>query len=183
MKAIKQLTQYMRSEAVVIGRDSYAPVFLSRRKTKVISDDIHNHPSANAFEKNYIFDKQVRSFLDMPIRNFINYHAGDVSIIAFNSIRTVTDQENIFIEVLLNTTRAIVTLTDLARENEEQFLQKIMGLCAAAEYSDGITGKHILRVNAYSSLIAQELGFDGDFVENIGRVQRYMASARWPYQN
>jgi HD-GYP domain-containing protein (c-di-GMP phosphodiesterase class II) len=112
----------------------------------------------------------VQSFLDMPIRNFINYHAGDVSIIAFNSVRTLTDQENIFIEVLLNTTRAIVTLADLARENEEQFLQKVMGLCAAAEYSDEITGRHILRVNAYSRLIAQELGFDADFVENIGRV-------------
>jgi len=30
--------------------------------------------------------------------------------------------------------------------------------------------KHILRVNAYSSLIAEELGFDADFIENIGRV-------------
>jgi response regulator RpfG family c-di-GMP phosphodiesterase len=45
-----------------------------------------------------------------------------------------------------------------------------MGLCAAAEYSDEITGRHILRVNAYSRLIAGELGFDSDFVENIGRV-------------
>jgi HD-GYP domain-containing protein (c-di-GMP phosphodiesterase class II) len=166
----KRTGKLLRSEAVVIMSDSYAPVFLSRRETTVISDDIRNYPSANAFEEKYIFDKQVRSFLDMPIRNFINYHAGDVSIIAFNSVRTLTDQENVFIEVLLNTTRAIVTLADLARENEEQFLQKIMGLCAAAEYSDEITGKHILRVNAYSSMIAQELGFDADFVENIGRV-------------
>jgi HD-GYP domain-containing protein (c-di-GMP phosphodiesterase class II) len=166
----KRNGELLQSEAIVITSDSYAPVFLSRRETKVISDDIRNYPRAKIFDEKYIFDKRVRSFLDMPIRNFINYHAGDVSIIAFNSVRTLTDQENIFIEVLLNTTRAIVTLTDLARENEEQFLQKIMGLCAAAEYSDEITGRHILRVNAYSSLIARELGFDADFVENIGRV-------------
>jgi hypothetical protein len=122
------------------------------------------------FDKKYMFDERVRSFLNRPIRNFINYHAGDVSIIAFISVRTITVQENIFIEVLLNTTRAIVSLADLARENDEQFLQKVMGLCAAAEYSDEITGRHTLRVNAYSRLIAGELGFDSDFVDNIGRV-------------
>ena len=49
-------------------------------------------------------------------------------------------------------------------------MQKVMGLCAAAEFSDEITGKHILRVNAYSRLIAEELDFDSDFVEDIGRV-------------
>lgn len=159
-----------RSEAIVIAGDSYAPVFLSRREATVISDDIRNYPSASAFDKKYNFDERVRSFLDVPIRNFINYHAGDVSIIAYNSVRAINFQENIFIEILLNTTRAIVALADLARENDEQFLQKVMGLCAAAEYSDEITGRHILRVNAYSRLIAGELGFDSDFVENIGRV-------------
>jgi HD-GYP domain-containing protein (c-di-GMP phosphodiesterase class II) len=159
-----------RSEAIVIAGDSYAPVFLSRREATVISDDIRNYPSTSAFDKKYNFDERVQSFLDVPIRNFINYHAGDVSIIAFNSVRAINFQENIFIEILLNTTRAIVALADLARENDEQFLQKVMGLCAAAEYSDEITGRHILRVNAYSRLIAGELGFDSDFVENIGRV-------------
>jgi len=166
----KRNGELRRSEAVVIATDSYAPILLSRYGATVISDDIRNYPSAGSFDKKYRFDERVRSFLDMPIRNFINYHAGDVSIIAFNSVRTITVQENIFIEVLLNTTRAIVSLADLARENDEQFLQKVMGLCAAAEYSDEITGRHILRVNAYSCLIAEELGFNSGFVENIGRV-------------
>ena len=166
----KRNGELRRSEAVVIEKDSYAPILLSRREATVISDDIRNYTSGSDFAKKYRFDSRVRSFLNMPIRNFINYHAGDVSIIAFNSVRTLTDQENIFIEVLLNTTRAIVSLADLARENEEQFLQKVMGLCAAAEYSDEITGRHILRVNAYSRFIAEELGFDVDFIESIGRV-------------
>ena len=166
----KRIGGHLHSEAIVIKSNSYAPAFLSRRGTRVISDDIRNYPLVSAFDEKYPFDQRVRSFIDVPIRNLINYHAGDVSIIAFNSVHAITDQENIFIEVFLNTTRAIVALTDLARENEEQFLQKVMGLCAAAEYSDEITGKHILRVNAYSSLIAEELGFDADFIENIGRV-------------
>jgi hypothetical protein len=166
----KQNGEVKRSEKIVIAGDSYSPVYLSRRETTVIADDIRNYSSASAFDQKYMFDERVRSFLDVPIRNFVNYHAGDVSIIAFNSVRSLTVQENIFIEVLLNTTRAIVSLVDLARENDEQFLQKVMGLCAAAEYSDEITGKHILRVNNYSRFIAGELGFDSDFVETIGRV-------------
>jgi HD-GYP domain-containing protein (c-di-GMP phosphodiesterase class II) len=59
---------------------------------------------------------------------------------------------------------------DAFKHHNRQFLQKVMGLCAAAEYSDEITGRHILRVNAYSRFIAKELGFDIEFVENIGRV-------------
>ena len=96
----KRIGELLRSEAIVIASDSYAPVFLSRRETTVISDDIRNYPSINKFDEKYVFDKRVRSFLDMPIRNFINYHAGDVSIIAFNSVRTLTDQENIMISDL-----------------------------------------------------------------------------------
>jgi HD-GYP domain-containing protein (c-di-GMP phosphodiesterase class II) len=166
----KRHSELIRSSPVAIDGNSYAPVFLSRHRTSVISDDIRNYSSKKAFTEKYPFDEQVRSFLGMPIRNFINYHAGDVSIIAFNSIRRLSDQENMFIEVLLNTARAVVALVDLARENEEQFLQKVMGLCAAAEYSDEITGKHILRVNEYSRLLAQKLRCNSDFVENIGRV-------------
>jgi response regulator RpfG family c-di-GMP phosphodiesterase len=166
----KRNGEVKRSEKIVIASDSFSPVYLSRRKATVIGDDIRNYSSASAFDRKYSFDERVRLFLDVPIRNFICYHAGDVSIIAFNSVRSLSDQENIFIEVLLNTTRAIVSLVDLARENDEQFLQKVMGLCAAAEYSDEITGRHILRVNTYSRFIAGELGFDSDFVETIGRV-------------
>ncbi len=166
----KRNGEIKRSEMIVIARDSFSPVYLSRRKATVIGDDIRNYSSASAFDRKYSFDERVRLFLDVPIRNFISYHAGDVSIIAFNSVRLLTDQENIFIEVLLNTTRAIVSLVDLALENDEQFLQKVMGLCAAAEYSDEITGSHILRVNTYSRFIAGKLGFDSEFVETIGRV-------------
>jgi HD-GYP domain-containing protein (c-di-GMP phosphodiesterase class II) len=166
----KRNGEIKRSEMIVIARDSFSPVYLSRRKATVIGDDIRNYSSASAFDRKYSFDERVRLFLDVPIRNFISYHAGDVSIIAFNSVRLLTDQENIFIEVLLNTTRAIASLVDLALENDEQFLQKVMGLCAAAEYSDEITGSHILRVNTYSRFIAGKLGFDSEFVETIGRV-------------
>jgi HD-GYP domain-containing protein (c-di-GMP phosphodiesterase class II) len=166
----KHDSDIVKSGKISISKESIAPVFLSRRLFKIISDQSNNYASTEEFLKRYPFDERVRSFLDQPIYDFINYHAGDVSVIAFNSIRGTTPGENSFVEILLNMSRSIVALVDLARENEEQFLQKVMGLCAAAEYSDEITGKHILRVNAYSRFIAQEMGFDSDFTENIGRV-------------
>jgi response regulator RpfG family c-di-GMP phosphodiesterase len=159
-----------RSKKITIPKDSVAPVLLSRRLQTVMSDERRNYPSSDEFSNKYPFDERVVSFLGEPIENFINYHAGDISVIAFNSVRGVGPGEHSFIETLLNLFRSIGALIDLARENEEQFLQKVMGLCAAAEYSDELTGRHILRVNAYSRLIVQELGMGREFSENIGRV-------------
>jgi HD-GYP domain-containing protein (c-di-GMP phosphodiesterase class II) len=159
-----------QSDEITIPKDSAAPVLLSRRLQAVMSDERRNYASPEEFLKKYPFDERVMSFLGEPVADFINYHVGDISVIAFNSIRGVGPREHSFMETLLNLFRSISTLIDLARENEEQFLQKVMGLCAAAEYSDEVTGKHILRVNAYSRLIAEELGMGPEFSENIGRV-------------
>lgn len=158
-----------RSEPITIEKESRSPVFISRRKSTVVADTKNNYPSAGEFERKYPFDPRVREFVG-PIRNFVNYHEADVSIIAFNSKTEITDYEKNFIEALVNLARSVVALVDLARENDEQFLQKVMGLCAAAEYSEEITGKHVVRVNAYSEFIAGKLGLDPDFVETVGQV-------------
>jgi HD-GYP domain-containing protein (c-di-GMP phosphodiesterase class II) len=166
----KHGTPISQSKEITIPKDSVAPVRLSRRLQAVMSDEQRNYPSSDEFLKKYLFDEHVISFLGEPVADFINYHAGDISVIAFNSSRGIGPGEHSFIETLLNLFRSIGALIDLARENEEQFLQKVMGLCAAAEYSDEVTGRHILRVNAYSRLIAEELGLGREFSENIGRV-------------
>ncbi|MCP4155549.1 MAG: HD domain-containing protein, partial [bacterium] len=44
------------------------------------------------------------------------------------------------------------------------------GLCAAAEYSDEITGKHIFRINEYARFLAEHLGLAADFIHTIGQV-------------
>ena len=36
-----------------------------------------NYSSASTFDQKYRFDERVRSFLDVPIQNFINYPAGE----------------------------------------------------------------------------------------------------------
>lgn len=61
-------------------------------------------------------------------------------------------------------------MVDVAIESDEKFLQIITGLCAAAEYSDELTGKHILRVNEYAKLLARSLDRAPNFIERIGKV-------------
>lgn len=159
-----------KSAPIVVPNESVAPIFVSRREAKVISGDLSTLDLGERFETKYPFDQQVLDFIGRPVESFITYNVAEVSIIAFNFNNKITNYEKRFIEVLLNISLAIVKLVDLARENDDQFVQKIMGLCAAAEYTDENSGKHVIRVNALSRFIAQKLGMPSGFVETIGQV-------------
>jgi len=162
--------QIQKSQEIIIPKSSTAPILLSRKKSKVIYATHEDFQSQEQFENQYPFDKQVKNFISRPIKNFINYNEGEITIIAFNYQHTYTQYEIRFIETLVNLYRTMVILVDLARENDEQFLQKVMGLCAASEYSDEITGKHILRVNEYSKFLAEKMGLDQEFIDTISQV-------------
>jgi len=159
-----------RSEPISISEKTLSPVILSRHQSRIVADERNNFASNAAFFEQYPFDGRVLDFIDVPIRNFITYHRGDISIIVFNALSTITPYDKQFMEVVLSLSQSVIALVDLARENDEQFLQKVMGLCAAAEYSDQITGKHILRVNAFSRFLAEKMGFGDEFVDTIGQI-------------
>jgi len=164
------------SEALRISKDSDAPIWLSRRRGRMSYDEagvggsLGKVYSEEEFHRVYPFDERVSHFLDSPIRSFINYHEGDVSIIAFNLNRPIGSGDLLAIEVLVNSARSVSSLISLAKENEQKFLQSVTGLCAAAEYSDEITGMHILRVNEYSRLLAEKIGMAKKGQNHIGQV-------------
>ena len=159
-----------KSPSILVPSQSQAPILVSRRKSRILSGDVGDYDSAEAFAARNPFDPKVLEFIGSPIRNYITYNEADVSIIAFNHEKNISAYEKRFIEVLLNISRTMIMLVDLARENDHQFIQKVMGLCAAAEYSDEIAGNHVLRVNAYSRLVAEKMGMDPHFTETIGQV-------------
>jgi HD-GYP domain-containing protein (c-di-GMP phosphodiesterase class II) len=159
-----------KSDAIPISDKMGTEVFHSSIKSRIVFAEVDNYPSRKSFESAYRFDNRVIEFIGNPIRNFINCQENGLSIIAFNSDSRITTHETRFLDILLHLSKSFDALISLARENDEQFLQKVMGLCAAAEYSDEITGKHILRVNEYSRFIAMKMGFDDDYVETIGKV-------------
>jgi len=116
------------------------------------------------------FDPRVREFLDFSIHSFINYHEGEISIIAFNKKQKITKSDRFSMETMVNTARAVNSLISLSQANEAKFLQSITGLCAAAEFSDEITGQHILRVNRYSELMARTMAMEKNTCIWIGQV-------------
>lgn len=158
------------SDPIIVSKNSESPVWGSRRNQRIVIAAREASETQEEFERRHPFDKRVTAFLDSVIVNFVNYHEGDLSIIAFNKSETINDYDIAAMETVVNTARSVTQLIDLAVSNDEKFLQIITGLCAAAEYSDELTGKHILRVNEYAKLVAARMGSHARFIEQIGQV-------------
>ncbi|MCP4220276.1 MAG: HD domain-containing protein [bacterium] len=166
----KENDKVVRSDLIVIEKSAPVSIFLSRQYSRVIVADIEDFNNEDDFRAKYPFSEQVKTFLQFPIQNFVNYHEGGFSIEAFNKEGRLSRYDSMLVETLVNHTRSVALLIDLAERNDEQFLQKVIGLCAAAEYSDEITGNHIFRLNEYSLLAAELLGCPEDYCHNIGQV-------------
>ncbi|MFQ5431847.1 MAG: HD-GYP domain-containing protein, partial [Nitrospinota bacterium] len=162
--------KYIKSEPIEIQKISSAPVMDSRKYQRIVAETKTEDETQEAFDKAHPFDAGVRKFLGFDIENFVNFHQGDVSIIGFNRENGICKQDLSVMEALVNTAISTVSLIDLSKINEDRFLQIISGLASASEYSDELTGKHILRVNEYSKLLAGELSCGEEFTEFIGQV-------------
>ncbi len=158
------------SVPITIAPDTSAPIWQSTLQKQMVSGQRLADESHGDFIGRYQFDPHVLDFIDQPIENFVNYHQGELSIIAFNKLPVISKNDLFAMATVVNTARTVTRLIDLAESNEHLFLQAITGLCAAAEFSDEITGTHILRVNEYARLVANDLGMDSDFCRGIGQV-------------
>ena len=162
--------QLHASEPIAVSRESAAPIWASRQEERVIYAERAQGESEDEFVRRYPVDPRVRAFLGHPVENFVNYHEGEVSVIAFNLQRRIVPRDLVAMEVLVNNARSVTRMVSYAKENERRFLQAVQGLCAAAEFSDEITGRHIWRVNEYARMLAGDLGFSPEGVKYIGQV-------------
>ncbi len=159
-----------RSDAFNIASGAAAAVHQSTMAEQMVSGQRQPNESAAEFLARYNFDPRVVAFIAQPLENFVNYHQGELSIIAFNKLPEISKHDLFAMETVVNTARTVTRLIDLAEANENLFLQAITGLCAAAEFSDEITGTHILRVNEYAKLVAGEIALGRNFCRSIGQV-------------
>ncbi|MEN8257558.1 MAG: HD domain-containing phosphohydrolase [Thermodesulfobacteriota bacterium] len=159
-----------KSTNISIAPDASVSIWQSTLQKQMVSGQRRPEESHQEFTKRFQFDPQVLSFIAQPLENFVNYHQGELSIIAFNKLPLISKNDLFAMATVVNTARTVTRLIDLAESNEHLFLQAITGLCAAAEFSDEITGTHILRVNEYARLAAGDLGMDLDFCRGIGQV-------------
>lgn len=163
-------TAHHRHGPITIPAGVDAPIMRSRREGRAIRDDVREWASRQEFERTYSVLPEVAAVIRSDIRNFANYHSGDVSIIAFNRAGHLTDSDIAVLESTADTAVTAFSLVDLARRADRRFIQSIHGVCAAAEYSDELTGGHIWRVNDYSRHIAAVMGLDQRTTGELGLV-------------
>ena len=162
--------KFEKSKAIEISLDSDSPVNKSRKKNGIVTDSIDNYDGQEAFERMNPFDKAIKDFMETDIKNFVNYHKQDISIIAFNKTNAITSYDLRTMESAVDNARVVSSLLDMAKDNDARFLESMEGLCAAAEFSDEIAGKHIYRVNKYSELIARNYGLNEKTCIWLGQV-------------
>ncbi len=97
-----QNDKLIKSTEIVIGKDSEAPIWDSRRESRLVSDYRGNYEDPDEFERKYKFDKRVLDFIDLKIDNFINYHKSNISFIVFNKEDAISHFDKTFIEAIVS---------------------------------------------------------------------------------
>ncbi len=113
------------------------------------------------------FEPAIRERIS-PILNYTAYHSGRVAIMAFNYGKEVGFHHAQGLKGMAAHVNFLQTVADQMREVEEAFLYTVEALARAAEAKDEETGNHILRVKSYTQHLAQELGLDAEYVDQIG---------------
>jgi hypothetical protein len=117
-----QQNDLVKSDLIRILKDSPAPIWDSRKTECDIIGCVASATKPGSvpqeeFERTHPFDERVKNFLNFAITNYINYHEGDVSIIAFNKDSGIKNSDFSVMETVVNTARSITYLIDLAIGN------------------------------------------------------------------
>jgi serine phosphatase RsbU (regulator of sigma subunit) len=106
-----------KSKKITVRNDSPISILMSRKTGKLTYAVKPASLSQSDFEGQYPFDEKVKAFLGFPIVNFLNYHEGEISIIAYNKKQGIATYDHLLMETLVNTARIVSYLMDLAISN------------------------------------------------------------------
>ena len=101
------------------------------------------------------------------IKNFASFAVGNLIILGINYKDIVTSYDITIIKALTINIDLIETIRHQMEDLENAFQYTTNALARAAEANDDITGKHIKRVNCLAKKIAQGLGLEEDFIQEI----------------
>lgn len=160
----------LTSNEFSLHHDEHLPVFASRKNNGFVRANINDFKDQQEFYQRYNFHPDIKAFLENPIVNLIDFHSEKVSIIAFNKDDDVSLDDELLLEPLVSSAQSLINMADKNLENESLFYAAITGLCAAAEYSDDITGQHVWRVNKYAELLATKMELSVEKISAISKV-------------
>jgi len=101
------------------------------------------------------------------IKNMVFYGSSVVSAAAFNYKKDADRFEAQVLKGLTLHSSFFHSLSEQIRQTEDAFRYMITALARASEVHDEDTGDHIIRVNEYSRALAEKLGVQRRFIEDI----------------
>lgn len=110
---------------------------------------------------------QIESLLKRTINNGASCRLPNISVQAFNYGRELMIYDAALLNSLAMQTLFLKSLADRIRDTDDAFAYTVHALARAAEVNDEDTGDHILRVGAYSGVIAEHLRMPEKFISII----------------
>ena len=113
--------------------------------------------------------EKLKAF-NIDVENLVCYLSNALCVFAINYGREVSKYDASVINNLVAYALFLRSLAAELKETDDAFVYTIHALARASEANDEDTGNHIVRVGLYSAILAQKLGMDDKFVDQI-RVQ------------
>jgi len=110
---------------------------------------------------------QVENLVQRPVRNGASCRLPNICVLAFNYDRELMMFDAALLNSLAMQTLFLKSLADRIKDTDNAFAYTVHALARAAEVNDEDTGDHILRVGAYSGVIAQHLQMSEKFIDII----------------
>lgn len=110
---------------------------------------------------------QVEALLKRAIRNGASCRLPNICVQAFNYDRELMVYDADLLNSLAQQTLFLKSLADRIKDTDDAFAYTVHALARAAELNDEDTGDHILRVGAYSAVIAEHLRLPEKFIRII----------------
>ncbi len=112
------------------------------------------------------FHPQVRQEIGL-IERYTTYRSGSIAIIAFYHGRKLDQFDAMILKALATFSQSLHRIAEEGKETERAFLYTVDALARAAEANDEDTGEHIIRINEYAKVLAEEMGMDDYFIRTI----------------
>lgn len=110
---------------------------------------------------------QIETLLKREVRNGASCRLPNLSVQAFNYGRELMIYDASLLNSLALQTLFLKSLSDRIKDTDDAFAYTVHALARAAEVNDEDTGDHILRVGAYSGVIAEHLRMPEKFISII----------------
>lgn len=110
---------------------------------------------------------QTKTMLAAPMRNLKNEVIGVFQVLNRKSPGPFDKQDEELLTLLADQAAGHVENTQLYEQLRKTAQETILRLAGAVEFKDHDTRAHLWRMGQYSAIIAEQMGFDSEWVENI----------------